>query len=461
VNLLGFSATANPEDRDLLVDLLNPQIPIGLQQAAIASLGRSADPKVPEMLLRGWKTYSPQVKGAILDIMQSRKAWTASLLSSLEGASVPPAEIDPPHRSALLTHRDQDLRKQAEAIFAQQATTRQKVIDAYKPALGLKGDPAAGKAVFKKVCATCHRLGDVGLDVGPNLGALNEKNPETLLIAILDPNRAFESRYANFSVATVDGRVLTGLIASETASAVTLRRQDAKEDVLLRTEIEEMAASGQSLMPEGLEKDLPQRDMVDLIAFLEGIGPPPKTLPGNHPSRVKAGPDGTIVLGAADAEIYGDRLAYETQYGNLGYWTAANDRAAWSFEVSHPGRYAVWLEMACPNESAGNVLEVNLGNQQIRYKVSGTGSWDYYTLKRIGDVELSEGTLRLEVRPAAPPRNALLDLRRIELRPRTPIPVPALKPKSASTATSTPTTILTTQTPEADRCSCSPDHREN
>ena len=110
----------------------------------------------------------------------------------------------------------------------------------------------------------------MGVEVGPNLGALKDKTPEALLIAILDPNRAFESRYANFTVATTDGRVLTGMIASETASAVTLRRQEGKEEVLLRSEIEEMSASGQSLMAEGLEKDLSHRDLADLIAFLEG-----------------------------------------------------------------------------------------------------------------------------------------------------------------------------------------------
>jgi putative heme-binding domain-containing protein len=92
------------------------------------------------------------------------------------------------------------------------------------------------------------------------------------LIAILDPSRAFESRYANFTVATVDGRVLNGLIASESATAVTLRRQDGKEDVLLRSQIEEMTSSGQSLMPEGIEKDLKHRDLADLIAYLASTG---------------------------------------------------------------------------------------------------------------------------------------------------------------------------------------------
>ncbi len=134
------------------------------------------------------------------------------------------------------------------------------------------GDKAAGAAVFKKLCASCHRLGNEGVEVGPDLAALNDKSPEALLIAILDPNRAFEAKFANFTIATVDGRVLNGLIASESATAVTLRRQDGKEDVLLRSQIEEMTASGQSLMPEGLEKDLKPRDLADLIAFLVSAG---------------------------------------------------------------------------------------------------------------------------------------------------------------------------------------------
>jgi putative heme-binding domain-containing protein len=70
----------------------------------------------------------------------------------------------------------------------------------------------------------------------------------------------------------VDGRILNGLVANESATAVTLRRQDGKEDVLLRTQIEEMASSGQSLMPEGIEKDLKPRDLADLIAFLASTG---------------------------------------------------------------------------------------------------------------------------------------------------------------------------------------------
>jgi hypothetical protein len=169
-----------------------------------------------------------------------------------------------------------------------------------------------------------------------------------------------------------------------------------------------------------------------------GVGPPPKTIAGNHPRRVKPEADGRIVLAADDAEIYGDSLLFESHYRNLGYWASANDRAAWTFEVSEPGKYAVWLDWACANDTAGNLLEINLGGQQIHYPVSGTGTWDDYAMKKIGDVVLTSGASRLEVRPAAAPRNAVLDLRRIELRPHRPVR------KTTSTAPAA----------AADACSC-------
>jgi len=273
LRLLGHSAARKSSDRDLLIAMLRPQVPLDLQQAAVAAVAGTTDSKVPDLLVHDWKKHSPQVRGAILDALLSRPAWTSALLSSLEDGCVPPAEIDPARRQRLLTRRDANQRSRAQAVFAQTSQARQSVVDAYRPALGRRGDRAAGAAVFKKLCASCHRLENEGVEVGPDLASLNDKSPESLLIAILDPNRAFEARYAAFTVATVDGRVLSGLIASESSTAVTLRRQEGKEDVLLRSDIQEMSASGQSLMPEGVEKDIKPADVADLIAYIASVGP--------------------------------------------------------------------------------------------------------------------------------------------------------------------------------------------
>jgi putative heme-binding domain-containing protein len=266
--VLRHSAARSPDDRDLLVSLLRPQVPVGVQQAAVAALSHTTDPTVAELFLKAWKRSSPAVRNGILDALMTRSAWTAALLSALEHGQVPPGEIDAARRQRLLTRRDRSLRARAEAIFAHESRPRRTVVDAYRPALTRKGDPGAGAQHFKKLCASCHRLGNEGVQVGPDIATLTDKSPEALLIAILDPNRAFEAKYAAFAVATVDGRVLNGLITNESATAVTLRLQEGKDNVLLRSDIAEMSASGQSLMPEGVEKDLKPRDLADLIAFL-------------------------------------------------------------------------------------------------------------------------------------------------------------------------------------------------
>ena len=190
---------------------------------------------------------------------------------------MPHCEIDPTRRQRLRASRNGAQRARAEKIFNHQDRPRQAVVNSFRRALSLRGDRAAGSLVFKKLCASCHRLGNEGVEVGPDLAALADKSPEALLIAILDPNRAFETKFGSFTVATHDGRVLSGMVSNESATAVTLRRQDGNEDVVLRSQIDEMTSSGQSLMPEGIEKDLKPSNLADLIAFLASTGAVTKT----------------------------------------------------------------------------------------------------------------------------------------------------------------------------------------
>jgi putative heme-binding domain-containing protein len=83
---------------------------------------------------------------------------------------------------------------------------------------------------------------------------LKTKTPEGLLLDILDPSREVDSRYLNYLVADRSGRVYSGIIAAETATAITLRRAEGMQDTLLRSEIEQIQSTGKSLMPDGFEK---------------------------------------------------------------------------------------------------------------------------------------------------------------------------------------------------------------
>ena len=111
------------------------------------------------------------------------------------------------------------------------------------------------------------------MDVGPNLATVATRTSEDLLVHILDPNREVAPSFVSYSVATTDGRVLTGLIAEETANSVTLKRAEGATDVVPRNRIDSIASSGTSLMPEGLETGLTPQDFADLIAYVRSIQP--------------------------------------------------------------------------------------------------------------------------------------------------------------------------------------------
>src|SRR5262249_10558946 len=114
-----------------------------------------------------------------------------------------------------------------------------------------------------------HRVAGVGVDVGPDIADTRVKTPEALLVDILNPNQAIDSNYVNYLIVLKDGKTLTGLIATETASSITLRRAENQTETVLRQDIESVQSTGQSLMPEGLEKTISLQEMADLLNFLK------------------------------------------------------------------------------------------------------------------------------------------------------------------------------------------------
>src|SRR5207237_9120788 len=112
------------------------------------------------------------------------------------------------------------------------------------------------------------------------------KTVEALLGDILSPNQAIDNNYINYLVTTKSGKVLSGIITVETSSSLTLQRAENQTDVVLRQDVEEIQSTGQSLMPEGLEKTVTVEEMADLLAFLKNW----RYLDGSIPLGDKAPP---------------------------------------------------------------------------------------------------------------------------------------------------------------------------
>jgi len=420
LRLLGRGPDQRREDLDTLANLLVPQTPDDVEAAAVAALGRLRDSRVPERLLRGWKSHGPGLRSQVLGVLFGRSEWVKAVLKAVEQKRVPAFEVDAARRQQLLQHRDPDVRRRAVRLFAGTVNRdRQKVIDDYRPVLALKGDPARGLRVFTKNCSTCHRLGDVGHEVGPDLATVADKGSEYLLTNILDPNRAVDPQYISYVAETKNGLLLTGVLTAETGNSITLVGQDSKRQVILRTELESLSSTGKSAMPEGLEKDVKHQDMADLIAYLRSRRPAasPKVFEGNKPEVVRPSFRGLLHLSSTNCEIYGRTLVLEKQYGNLGYWSSEDDRAVWTVDVVHPGRYTVAMEWACATDSAGNTFVLEADRDRLTGKVAGTGSWDTYRQSTVGSISLAAGKQQIIMRPAGKVSGALIDLKSIRLVP--------------------------------------------
>jgi putative membrane-bound dehydrogenase-like protein len=418
MRLLGWSEAARGEDIRLLVEMLSPQTAGALQAAAVAALSRTGDDRVPAALLEGWKSHGPGLRSEILDALLGREAWSEPLLSAIEKGQVPPGDIDATRRQRLSQADDDALKQRAARLLAGAIeSNRAQVLDSHKSVLTIQGDATAGAAVFNKRCGVCHKLRGAGHEVGPNLASLTDYSPQALLTAMLDPNRAVEAKYLDYLAITSSGQSYTGMLASETGNSVTLLGQEGKRQTILRSELETLQASGKSLMPEGLEKDVTPQDMANVIAYLRGAGAPRKTFHANHPELVKPTTDGTLQLYPTKCEIYGPSIVMEPLFKSLGKWESENDRAVWNVEVPKAGRYSVVLNFACTDQDAGNTWLLEAGDKSLSGKVTATGSNDRYQQAIVGQLELPAGQQQIIFRSAGPIKGRLLQLGGVLLTP--------------------------------------------
>jgi putative membrane-bound dehydrogenase-like protein len=415
--LLGRDPEMYRDDAKRLAAQLAASRPAAVQSAAVAALARIPDVTVPSTLIKAWGGASPALRGRILDALLGRAWWHPELLTAIEKGTIPAGQIDAARRQRLLATPDPGVRAWAEKLFVGGANPdRQKVIDTYKPALQLAGDRARGKAVFAKTCSACHLLDGTGSAVGPDLAALANKSPLYLLSEILDPNRNLDSRYVEYQATLKDGRLVSGVLAAETATGITLRGQQGKEETILRADLEKLRGTAKSLMPEGLEKDVPPQDMADLLAYLSAADPPHKKVPGNDPAEVTVR-DNALTLPASRAFIYGGEITFEVDLGNIGFWHGEKDHVVWKVRLPAAAEFDVYLDYACANETAGRPFALEGAEPALRGKVAGTGGWDRYTLVKLGTVKLPAGAGRLTFRPDAVIRGALMDLRTLYLVP--------------------------------------------
>jgi len=260
--------SSDAKEMAALAELLNATEAVAIQNAVVTTLSAAGTKDVPELLLAHWDQVSPSARLSMEQTLLSRSAWASALLDAIEAKRITINTLSLQASNQLQASADAKIAARAKSLIVQSSKSQSELLKQYRPALTMTGDVSRGRALFKKNCATCHRLENTGVELGPNLRAMKARGADAILTNVLDPNREVNPQYVSYNIATIEGRTHSGIILEEGTTSITLVQAENKKTTLLRQDIDEIRSSGKSLMPEGMEKKLTVKEMADVIAYL-------------------------------------------------------------------------------------------------------------------------------------------------------------------------------------------------
>jgi len=269
----------------------------GLRGAAIRALAQFDDVLTPDALIGAYRKLSEAHQRDARNALATRASFAQPLLQAVEAGKIPKTDLTAdviqqlrnlksPEVDALLKKvwgvaRDSDADKQKEIA---------KYRDIFRAGGSQPGDASRGRAVFNKVCTQCHTLFGAGGKVGPDLTGSNRSDLEYILQNMVDPNAVVPNDYLSWDIETKDNRMLTGLITSQTETAVTVATAN-ETLTLARSEIDTMQQNRLSMMPDGLLLPLSDQEVRDLIIYLRQPAQVPLLATADTPAQFFNGKD--------------------------------------------------------------------------------------------------------------------------------------------------------------------------
>jgi putative heme-binding domain-containing protein len=252
-----------------------------LRAPALRGLASFDNARTPDAILRVYGKLPANEKRDALSVLTSRPAYARTLLSAIEGETIPAKDVSADLIRQLRNLKSPELNGPMEKIwgaFRETTADKQAEIEKYKRIYraggSQPGDAIRGRAVYVRACQQCHVLYDVGGKVGPDITGANRGDLDYLLQNMLDPNAVIPNDYRASSIETKDGRSITGIIKQQDDKSVTVA--SATETLTVpRADIESIQESQLSMMPEGLLAQLSDQEVRDLIYYLGRVGQVP------------------------------------------------------------------------------------------------------------------------------------------------------------------------------------------
>ncbi|MCC9606544.1 ThuA domain-containing protein [Blastopirellula sp. JC732] len=261
---------------DVILEVVGPHATPKLNEGLLSALSASTADATGEALAEAASTMTPAMRDAAIRVLLSRAATTSDLVNALEAGDLAFNDLKLDQRQALADHPDAKIRERARKLLAMGGglpnADREAVLHDLLAIAEIKGDAKHGLELFKKHCSKCHKHSGEGSEVGPDLTGMAVHPKAELLTNIIDPSRSVEGNFRTYTVMTIDGKLLTGMLAGESRTAIEIIDAEAKKHQLAREDIEELVSSRKSLMPDGFEKQMTRQELTDLLEFLTSKG---------------------------------------------------------------------------------------------------------------------------------------------------------------------------------------------
>jgi putative heme-binding domain-containing protein len=255
---------------------LNPELPVATRAAAagVLSTARLTSSQLTE-LTDSLKSVGPLEIDRLLSAYENcaDEAIGLKLIAALKASPTLGAlRVDSVERR--IKQQPAPVHAQAEQLYrlinVDIEKQRQKIADMLP--LVHQGDVRRGQQVFARTtvaCTACHQFGYKGGHIGPDLTNIGKIRAERdLLEAILYPSASFVRSFEPTQIVTKAGKAYNGLVRNDSGDEIVLVTSATETVRVPRDQIEEMRPGTVSVMPAGLDKQLSQQDLADLVAFL-------------------------------------------------------------------------------------------------------------------------------------------------------------------------------------------------
>ena len=260
--------------------LKEPETDSQLAAGIVDALLQLRSDSVAELLLRSYAHLEPATRSRVIESLTSRPDWAEQLFVALGDPQngIPASAINETQVRRLMDLQRPQLQKLIQKNWGtldmeSRGLKIDEMIRVRRIFRDHAGDSEQGWIVYDRVCGQCHQFGDRGARVGPALDGNGRASLTQLLSNMVDPNLVIGKDYQARLVATVDGRVFSGLVVEESEQRLVLNTQGGKLVTLPVEDIEQQKTSEISLMPEGQTQQMSNQEIADLMQLLIQMNP--------------------------------------------------------------------------------------------------------------------------------------------------------------------------------------------